>query len=242
MARGATWSPDGRSIVYADLNSVLIGDSNGANVRQIWDAHRSVSGWPHFSPDSRRIRVTVDGNKDSDPTKIWEMNVDGSNPHRLALPWPEDADQRDGEWTPDSKHFFFTSNRDGFGGLYEVLEPRWFEFWRKPAAARLMAEQIDVMSATPSRDSTGLFVIGRIPGGAMQVYDAKQHRYIPYLGGLPASDFAISPDRQWMVYVDHPRHFLWRSRLDGSEKLQLTSFFRSCRNGRQIASRSRFPT
>ena len=25
-----------------------------------------------------------------------------------------------------------------------------------------------------------------------------------------------------MVYADYPRHFLWRSRLDGSERLQLT--------------------
>ena len=106
--------------------------------------------------------------------------------------------------------------------LYEVVQPRWFEFWKKPTAVRLMANQIDVLSATPSRDSTGLFVIGRIPGGAMQVYDSKQNRFVPYLGGLPASNLVVSPDKKWMAYSDYPRHFLWRSRLDGSDKLQLT--------------------
>ena len=225
LARGANWSPDGRLIVYADLNSVLVSDSNGSNVKQIWDARRKVSNGPRFSPDSRRIRVTVAGNTLSDPTKIWEVNVDGSNPHQLVLSWPDDADQQNGEWTPDGEHFFFSSSREGLNGLYEVIQPRWFEFWKKTTAVRLTAGQIDVLAATSSRDSTGLFMIGRIPSGTMQVYDSKQNRFVPYLSGLPAATFIISPDKQWMVYSDYPRHFLWRSKLDGSGKLQLTDFY-----------------
>jgi WD40 repeat protein len=166
--------------------------------------------------------VTVAGNTDNDPSKIWEVNVDGSNPHPLALFFPHDAGQRDGQWTPDGKHFFFTGYSDRLSALYEVVQPRWFEFWKKPTSVRLTAGQIDMLDATPSRDSTGLFMIGRIPGGAMQVYDSKQNRFVPYLGGLPASNLVISPDKKWMAYSDYPRHFLWRSRLDGSEKLQLT--------------------
>jgi serine/threonine protein kinase/Tol biopolymer transport system component len=221
MARSAGWSPDGRLIAYADLNSLFVVESNGSNVKQIWDAHREVFG-PHFSPDSQRILVTVAGNTDNDPSKIWEVNVDGSNPHPLALFFPHDAGQRDGQWTPDGKHFFFTGYSDRLSALYEVVQPRWFEFWKKPTSVRLTAGQIDMLDATPSRDSTGLFMIGRIPGGAMQVYDSKQNRFVPYLGGLPASNLVISPDKKWMAYSDYPRHFLWRSRLDGSEKLQLT--------------------
>src|ERR1700728_954296 len=222
MARDASWSPDGRSIVYADLSSVLVSDSSGANLEEIWNAKREVSGSPRFSPDSRRIRVTVAGRTLNDPTRIWEMNMDGSNAHPLALDWPSDADQEAGQWTPDGKHFIFTSSREGLNSVYEVVQPPWFEFWKKPRAVRLSAGQIDVLGVTPSRDSAGLFMIGRIPAGAMQAYDSKQRRFVPYLGGLPASIFVLSPDKQWMVYSDYPRHFLWRSKLDGSEKLQLT--------------------
>jgi serine/threonine protein kinase len=221
-ARGASWSPDGRLIACAELNSVLVGNGDGSNVKQIWDAHRQVSGSPQFSPDSKRIRATVAGNTFNDPDKIWEVNVDGSNPHPLKLSWPYDDFQQDGKWTPDGKHFFFTGTHYALSALYEVVQPRWFEFWKKPTAVLLMANQIDVLSATPSRDSSGLFVIGRIPGGAMQVYDSKQNRFVPYLGGLPASNLVVSPDKKWIAYSDYPRHFLWRSRPDGSDKLQLT--------------------
>jgi len=142
-----------------------------------------------------------------------------------VLSWPADADQQNGQWTPDGEHFFFSSSREGLHGLYEVIRPKWFEFWKKTTAVRLTAGQIDVLAATSSRDSTGLFVIGRIPSGTMQVYDSTQDRFVPYLGGLPAATFIISPDKQWMVYSDYPRHFLWRSKLDGSDKLQLTDFY-----------------
>src|SRR5262249_42876881 len=50
-------------------------------------------------------------------------------------------------------------------------------------------------------------------------------RLVPFLGGLAASEFVISPDRNWMVYVDYPQHHLWRSRLDGSERRQLTDIY-----------------
>ncbi|HXM11073.1 MAG TPA: protein kinase [Terriglobales bacterium] len=221
IAQDAHWSPDGRSIVYANMNSIYVSDTQGANLRQIWEAPAHVAT-PYFSPDSHRIRVTVDGVKQDTSPNIWELNVDGSNPHRLALDWPEDADQTHGQWTRDGKHFIFVSSREGRNNLYELTQPSWFEFWKKTTAVRLTAGQIDVLGATPSRDNDGLFIIGRIAQGTMQVYDPKLKRFVPFLDGLAAADFVISPDKQWMAYRDYPQSHLWRSRLDGSEKLQLT--------------------
>ena len=222
LARGASWSPDGRWLVYADLNSVFISDPNGANSREIWNANRGVEGCPWFSPDSKRIAVTVDGKTSSAPSRIFEMNADGSHVHPLPLDWPSDADQRDGHWTPDGKHFVFTSSRGGISSTYELVSPLWFEFWKKVSAVRLTPEQMDIVAMTSTRDSTNLLVIGRVAQGSMQAYDSKGQRFIPFLDGLAASSFVISPDRQWMVYADYPHHFLWRSRLDGSERLPLT--------------------
>jgi eukaryotic-like serine/threonine-protein kinase len=225
MALDAHWSPDGRSIAYADLNFVYVSDKDGANRRKIWDAPGRLVVSPYFSPDSRRIRASLVGGDSAPSTQIWELNADGTHAHRLALDWPENATQEQGQWTPDGQHFVFMSRQEGLDNIYEVVRPPWFAFWKKPTAVRLTAGQIDVLAATPSRDSTGLFMIGRIAQGAMHVYDPQQKQFVPLLDGLPAAAFVISPDRKWMVYPEYPRHYLWRSKLDGSEKLQLTDIY-----------------
>jgi eukaryotic-like serine/threonine-protein kinase len=227
LARAAHWSPDAHSIVYAEMNSVYVSDSDGSNLKKIWDAPGAVDE-PYFSSDSRHISVTV-FEKDQEMTdelpRIWELNADGSNAHRLALDWPRGANQAGGRWTPDGKHFVFMSGREGRPDLYEVVAPRWFEFWKKPTAVRLTGGQVSILGETPSRDGKQLFVIGRLAQGAMHAYDPKQKRFVPFLGGLAVSAFAISPDKKWIAYTDFPRNYLWRSKLDGSEKLQLTNSY-----------------
>lgn len=53
-------------------------------------------------------------------------------------------------------------------------------------------------------------------------YDAKSRQFTPYLGGISASEAAFSKDGEWACYVAFPEGTLWRSKLDGSQKLQLT--------------------
>ncbi len=224
-ARGASYSPDGKLIAFNEKESVYVCDADGKNVKKIWDTHHMVPGNPSFSPDSKRIRVTISRSTlEDDITRIWELDVDGSNPHVLALPehWPPDSDAYDGMWTMGGKHFVFDSSKDGSNNLYEYIEP-WPHLWRKPYAVRLTPEQPEAIAMTPSRDGDGLFVVGRTAQGAMHFYDETEKRFVPYLAGLPASQVVISPDRKWMVYSDYPRGYLWRCKVDGSEKLQLTN-------------------
>ena len=53
-------------------------------------------------------------------------------------------------------------------------------------------------------------------------YDAKVADFVPYLGGMPGTDVDFSRDGQWVTYVSNPEGTLWRSKLDGSARLQLT--------------------
>ena len=53
-----------------------------------------------------------------------------------------------------------------------------------------------------SRDGNGMFVVGRLAQGSLDAYDKKEKRFLPYLGGVPAMQLAVSPDRKWMVYTD----------------------------------------
>jgi Tol biopolymer transport system component len=73
-------------------------------------------------------------------------------------------------------------------------------------------------------------------------YDAKSGQFLPYLDGASISEVSFSPDGQWVAYVTYPNGILWRSRVDGTQKLQLTSetpeFANSPRwapDGKQIA-------
>lgn len=53
-------------------------------------------------------------------------------------------------------------------------------------------------------------------------YDLRTRRFDPYLPGLSAGAFDFSSDRKWITYVSYPDMNLWRSRVDGTDKMQLT--------------------
>ncbi len=53
-------------------------------------------------------------------------------------------------------------------------------------------------------------------------YDAGDETVVPYLEGISAGHVTFSDDGQWVAYVSYPDNVLWRSRVDGSEKLRLT--------------------
>jgi Tol biopolymer transport system component len=53
-------------------------------------------------------------------------------------------------------------------------------------------------------------------------YDSKSGQFAPFLGGISAEYLDFWKDGQWVAYVSFPEGTLWRSKLDGSERLQLT--------------------
>jgi len=213
----ARWSSDGKSIYFVQSQQVWVMDEDGDHARVLWKPPQAPVGLA-VSPDSRQLSVIVS----SETARIWLVGSDGKDAHPLDLDWPNDADEYEGQWTPDGRHFVFKSKREGRGNMYEVVKPRWFEFWKKPEAVRLTGNQLDISDAVPARDSKSLFVLGRVDLGTMQVFDPRAGKLVPFLGGLPALEFVVSPDRQWMVYTEYPSGHLWKSRVDGSDAVQLT--------------------
>ena len=222
LARYARWSPDGRFIVFSEQRTLYRIDADGENLKKIWDAPADL-GELGFAPDGRELCVTV--GTDFVHTRLWDVSVDGQNAHPLRLDWPENANQYSGQWTPDGRHFLFSSDREGRGNVYEVVRPRWFELWSKPAAVRITGNQISILATTPTRDGNGLFVLGRMDEGAMRAYDPHSGKLLPFLDDISMLQFVISPDRQWMAYSEYPSRHLWKSKLDGSDKVELTNSY-----------------
>ncbi|MGC1296467.1 MAG: hypothetical protein WA869_15645 [Alloacidobacterium sp.] len=53
--------------------------------------------------------------------------------------------------------------------------------------------------------------------------ESESGLFTPFLSGISADDVAFSKDGQWVVYVSYPESILWRSKPDGSQKIQLSA-------------------
>jgi Tol biopolymer transport system component len=83
--------------------------------------------------------------------------------------------------------------------------------------------QLDSLGPVIAPDGKKLYVVGQQLRGELLRYDSKSEQWVPYLGGISAEFVNYSPNRQWVTYVSFPDGALWRSRIDGSERLQLTA-------------------
>jgi Tol biopolymer transport system component len=221
LALSARWLPDGRSILFSDLRSLYSIDVDGQNLRTIWTGPGDLDDLS-LSPDGRNLSLTVATN--SIP-RLWTLIADGRNAHPLQFDWPPESRQFAGQWTPDGKRFLFLSDREGPNNVYEIVPPRWFEFWKKSTAVKLTGNQLSIEAFSPARDANGVYVLGRMDEGTMRAYDPKSRKMVPYLDNLSMLGFVVSPDGQWMAYTEYPSRHLWKSKLDGSERLQLTNSY-----------------
>jgi len=218
-SQAARWSHDGKSIVFADSHLLYVMDEDGGNLRKLWTPPNDPFELP-VSPNGKEISVTLASPAGS---VLWRVGSDGKNPHPLSLKnWPEGGNESKGQWTPDGRHFIFHSDIEGRGNVYEVISPPWFEPWRKPEAERITGNQVDIQDSAPAPDSKALFVLGRLDQGTTLALDPGSKALTPFLNGISALEFVVSPDRQWMVYTEYPSGHLWKSRVDGSDALQLT--------------------
>jgi eukaryotic-like serine/threonine-protein kinase len=60
------------------------------------------------------------------------------------------------------------------------------------------------------------------PRGELVRLDDKSHEFRPFLSGIQASAVSFSKDGKWAAFVTFPDGYLWRCRVDGSERMQLS--------------------
>jgi eukaryotic-like serine/threonine-protein kinase len=77
-------------------------------------------------------------------------------------------------------------------------------------------------SALPSSDSRTLFVVAGQRRGELVRSESHSQQFVPFLSGTSAGELDFSRDAKWVTYVSYPEHALWRCRIDGTDRLQLT--------------------
>jgi len=131
-----------------------------------------------------------------------------------------------GIWSPDGKYFIFSAfpeyPRNPRQDLWAIGEKAGR--FRKPdrTPVCLTAGPNDYIAPLLSPDSKKLYAIGWLSRGELTKYEARAQELLPYLKGISASDVDFSRDGEWVTYVSYFDRPLWRSRVDGSEGLQLT--------------------
>jgi len=68
-----------------------------------------------------------------------------------------------------------------------------------------------------------MFVQGVQSRAELVRYDSASQQFVSFLQGISATDIDFSRDGKWVTYVSVPDLTLWRSRIDGSDRLQLDS-------------------
>jgi WD40 repeat protein len=87
---------------------------------------------------------------------------------------------------------------------------------------RIICGAMNFFAPVSSRDGKQLFVVGAQPRGELVRYDAQSRQFVPYFSGISASGVSFSRNGVWVAYVTYPEGILWRSKLDSSERLQLS--------------------
>jgi eukaryotic-like serine/threonine-protein kinase len=220
IGHSATWSPDGRQLIYAHGSDLFVANQDGSASRKLLSLPDSAH-YLAFSPDGNRIRFTL-GSPFTGNTSMWETRADGTGLHSLLPGWNDPARECCGRWTSDGRYFVFTSTNSKGTNIWAL--PDHSAFLRKDSRAplQLTTGPLSFSRALPSHDLVKLFVVGTQPRGELVRYDARSRQFLPFLSGISASELDFSIDSQWVTYVAYPDNTLWRSRADGSDRLQLT--------------------
>ncbi len=211
------WSPNGEKLVYSGQTYLYLANADGTHAVRL----ASLPGPAYdlaWSPDGSEIRFTV-GNI-FQAQSIWQISSGGKNLHRFLPGWKPGISKCCGSWTPDGNYYAFEAGAQ----IWARRETGSLLHKTSRAPVQLTAGAITYRGdyVLPGKDGKRLFAVEALSRGELERYDAKAKAFAPFLGGISAQDVAFSNDGQWFAYVLFPEGTLWRSKIDGSEKLELS--------------------
>ena len=231
LAHSASWSPDGRKFTYATGGELFVAKSDGVEPRRLVPPDSVTDVWiwtPVWSPDGKRLRFER-YNMGTHASALWETTAEGQNLHRV-LPYSDSAPmQCCGMWTADQKYYVFDAWKDLEAGpptapasnLWAMREAQNL-FTPKAEFFQLTSGPVHFFTHSLSPDGKVIFALSTQRRGELTRYDAATKQFSSYLSGISADNISFSRDGAWVAYVKYPQGELWRSRADGSDRLQLS--------------------
>src|SRR5580700_10494257 len=212
----AKWSPDGKMLAYSNLSDLFVAKADGTESRKLLSVKGDIKNIT-WSPEGSQLRFDSTESAGTLGRQIaWEVSTSETEAHRLFVDRQDPPDECCGKWTADGKYFVFQSKSQ----IWALAQKSFLHPAPKPVA--ITSSPLSLSSPLPSKDGKKVFVIGQTYRGELTRYDAKSAQFSLFLGGVSAEYVAFSKDGQWVTYVSYREGTLWRSKVDGSERLQLT--------------------
>jgi Tol biopolymer transport system component/predicted Ser/Thr protein kinase len=223
--RDAVWSPDGKSLVYSTFaGDLFVAGSDGSEPHKVaslagnpdWDKTVMIRFfYLTWSPDSQTIRFTFPNH--SSPA-FWEISASGASLHPVHAGWQPKNSVCCGIWTPDGSFFVFLS-----GGKLWAFDERGGLLRHPPdQPIQLTSGPMLWGASVVSRDGKEIFASGGTLRGELVRLNLKSGQFEPFLSQISADDIEFSHDGKDVVYLTYPEGVLWRQRVDGSQRVQLS--------------------
>jgi len=214
LAHDAAWMPDGNGILYAAGNELFLThlkDGTSASIATL----PGRAFWLRWSPDGLLLRFTI-----IDPIghtmSLWELPSGSHAPRPLLSGWSNPASECCGTWTADGRYFIFQSARDGNDDLWQMRGKDL------SGATRITNGPLQYGAPIAARNGHRIFFLGLDTQSELLQYAADKKEFFPANNFFSqANRVNFSRDRRWVAWTDAQGR-LWRARLDGTEKLQLT--------------------
>ena len=219
--RYATWSRDNKHLAFVKGSTIFVAKGDGSETRELYTANGSAFAL-HFSPDGKRLRFSVSNTVQS-TTEIWEVGVNGSRARPVLQGWQRASSACCGNWTANGAYYIFQVTQTSPTNLTTLWAVADQGQSAKAVPFQLTNGPMSFGNAQPSKDEKKVWAFGVQPMAEAVRYDPREKAFVPLLTGVSATDLDYSPDHNWVAYVSVPDGALWRSKADGTEKVQLTS-------------------
>jgi TolB protein len=187
------WSPDSRRLAYVsfegDRSSIFIQTLRTGNRVQV-SSRAGVNGAPAFSPDGRKLVVTLsdaDGNLD-----IYTLDINSRQTKRITT---HRAIDTEGSWSPDGSYIYFTSDRSGGPQIYRVSS-------NGGSAERVTFEGGYNARPRLSPDGEKLAMVHLVNGNyRIAVMDVKRKDVLVLSGGSQDESPSFAPNSDTLIYA-----------------------------------------
>jgi Tol biopolymer transport system component len=215
-ADDAAWSTNGEELVSVRGHEIWITSAKGTNEKKL-TAMKGRPFSPRFSGDGQRIRFSV-SDVETNTSALWEVEKDGSNLHQLLQGWSKAQTVCCGVWSNDGKSYIFQATQNS----PTTITTLWVLPESSSEPKQLTDGPMSFGSPWPAGERDKIWALGVKPMVEVVKYDAARQDFTKVLSGISGTDLDFSPDGKWVSYVAIPDGTLWRSRSDGSGRMQLT--------------------